>query len=39
MEIYVEYMLVKSFKAKDHVNHLDTTFQILNRYKMMLNPP
>lgn len=37
MELYVDDMLVKSLKTKDHVKHLDIIFQILKRNKMMLN--
>lgn len=37
MELYVDDMLVKSLKRKDHVKHLDIIFQILKRNKMMLN--
>ncbi|XP_022861553.1 uncharacterized protein LOC111381936 [Olea europaea var. sylvestris] len=32
MEVYVDYMLVKSLEAGDHVTHLNNTFQILRRY-------
>ncbi|KAL2490659.1 hypothetical protein Adt_26287 [Abeliophyllum distichum] len=37
MEVYVDYMLVKSLKIEDHVQHLQKTFQILRSYKMRLN--
>ncbi|XP_022877052.1 uncharacterized protein LOC111395302 [Olea europaea var. sylvestris] len=31
-------MLVKSLEAEDHIKHLNSTFQILRRYRMRLNP-
>lgn len=37
MEVYVDDMLVKSFKTTDHVKHLDAAFQILRRYKMSVS--
>ena len=38
MEVYVDDMLVKSLKARDHVRDLREMFTILRRYKMKLNP-
>ncbi|XP_022843327.1 uncharacterized protein LOC111366872, partial [Olea europaea var. sylvestris] len=38
MEVYVDDMLVKSLEAEDHIKHLNSTFQILRRYRMRLNP-
>jgi len=38
MEVYIDDMLVKSLKKKDHVKHLEECFEILNQYKMKLNP-
>ena len=38
MEMYIDDMLVKSAEAEDHINHLKTCFDILNRYGMKLNP-
>ena len=38
MEVYIEDMLVKSVKAKHHVDHLVESFQVLKDYKMKLNP-
>lgn len=35
MEVYVDNM---SFKTKDHMKYLKTTFQILRRYKTRINP-
>ena len=29
MEVYIDYMLVKSLKAADHVVHLEKMFSIL----------
>ncbi|XP_022880896.1 uncharacterized protein LOC111398193 [Olea europaea var. sylvestris] len=31
-------MLVKSLEAGDHITHFNSTFQILRRYRMRLNP-
>ena len=36
MEVYVDGMLVKSLKAADHVAHLEETFGILQKHRMML---
>lgn len=38
VEVYVDDMLVKSLKARDHVQHLDEVFKILRQYMMRLNP-
>ena len=38
MEVYIDDMLVKSTKAGLHVHHLDEAFQVLNDYRMKLNP-
>ena len=38
MEVYIDDMLVKSVKARLHVNHLAEAFQVLKNYKMKLNP-
>ena len=38
MEVYIDDMLVKSFKAKLHVAHLAESFQVLKDYNMKLNP-
>ena len=38
MEVYINDMLVKSVKAKHHVDHLAESFQVLKDYKMKLNP-
>lgn len=37
MEVYVDDMLTKSLKDNDHVTDIKETFDILRRYKMMLN--
>ena len=37
MEVYIDDMLVKSFKAELHVDHLAESFQVLKDYKMKLN--
>ena len=37
MEVYIDDMLVKSVKAKLHVDHLAESFQVLEDYKMKLN--
>ena len=38
MEVYVDDMLVKSFRAKDQIQHLEQLFQVLGKYCMQLNP-
>ena len=38
IEIYIDDMLVKTFKADDHVAHLEVTFRILRKHRMMPNP-
>ena len=38
MEVYIDDMLVKSVKAKLHVDHLAESFQVLKDYKIKLNP-
>lgn len=38
MEVYVDDMLVKSLRAEDHIQHLKESFEILNKYRMRLNP-
>lgn len=38
MKIYMDDMLVKNLKTMDRVKHLDIAFQILKRYRMILNP-
>ncbi|KAG7583777.1 Reverse transcriptase domain [Arabidopsis suecica] len=38
VEVYIDDMLVKSLKASDHVQHLRRCFDVLNDYKMKLNP-
>ena len=37
MEVYIDYMLVKSVKVELHVDHLAESFQVLKDYKMKLN--
>ena len=38
MEVYIDDMVVKSTKAKDHLRDLKEAFDILNEYNMKLNP-
>ena len=38
MEVYIDDMLVKSLRAADHIAHLEETFGVLRKYRMMLNP-
>ena len=38
MKVYIDDMLVKSLKEDDHVAHLEKTFGILRKHRMMLNP-
>ncbi|KAH9698780.1 protein kinase domain-containing protein [Citrus sinensis] len=38
MEVYVDDMITKSREPRDHVKHLEETFELLRRYEMKLNP-
>ena len=38
IEVYVDDMITKSREPKDHVRHLEETFELLRRYGMKLNP-
>ena len=38
MEVYVDDMLVKSKSSMNHVADLEETFDVLQKYKMKLNP-
>ena len=38
MEVYIDYMLVKSTTAELHIAHMSEAFQILRKYNMKLNP-
>lgn len=38
IEVYVDKMPVKSLMIDDHIMHLNDTFQILQRYRIRLNP-
>ncbi|XP_052300414.1 uncharacterized protein LOC127903754 [Citrus sinensis] len=38
MEVYVDDMITKSKVSKEHVRHLEETFELLRKYKMKLNP-
>ena len=38
MEVYIDYMLVKSTTAELHIAHLVEAFLILREYNMKLNP-
>ena len=38
MMAYMDNILVKSLHAEQHIQHLEKTFQVLNKYKMLLNP-
>ena len=37
MEVHIDDMLVKSFKADLHIAHLAESFQVLKNYNMKLN--
>jgi len=37
MEVYVNDMLVKNIKAKQHLANLEETFGVLRRYQVKLN--
>ena len=38
MKVYIDDMLIKSLKAINHIVHLEETFSVLQRHRMMLNP-
>ena len=38
MEVYVDDMITKSKEPRDHVKHLEKTFELLRTYEMKLNP-
>ena len=38
MDVYVDDMLVKSKMAEDHIKYLNQMFNILQKYRMKLNP-
>ena len=38
IQVYVDDMLVKSLREKDHLNNLQETFDTLRSYNMKLNP-
>ncbi len=38
MEVFVDDMLVKSWKTEEHIWDLKETYNILRRYKMKFNP-
>ena len=38
MEIYIDYIVVKSKKATKHVNHLRKSFEMMRLYQLKLNP-
>ena len=38
MEVYIHNMLVKSFRADQHIAHLEQSFEVLRKYYMKLNP-
>ncbi|KAL2232611.1 UNVERIFIED_CONTAM: Retrovirus-related Pol polyprotein from transposon 17.6 [Sesamum indicum] len=38
MEVYVDDMLVKSSRSRDHIAYLEQTFATLRKFRMKLNP-
>ena len=38
MEVYVDDMITKFKDSRDHVKHLEETFELLRKYQMKLNP-
>ncbi|KAH9703019.1 BED-type domain-containing protein [Citrus sinensis] len=38
IEVYVDDMITKSKEPRDHVKHLEETFELLRKYEMKLNP-
>lgn len=37
MEVYIDFMLVKSLKVEKHIYLIEQNFQILEQYQMKLN--
>lgn len=37
MKIYIDGMIMKSLKERDHLDHLKQTFEVLRKYNMKLN--
>ena len=38
VEAYIDDMVIKSKKSRDHINNVEKVFEIFQRYKMKLNP-
>ncbi|KAK4849858.1 hypothetical protein QYF36_001423 [Acer negundo] len=38
MEVYIDDMLVKSLIAQQHIDHLQQSFDVLDKYSVKLNP-
>lgn len=38
IEVYVDDMLAKILKAKEHMNNLKESFEVLRKYNIKLNP-
>ena len=38
MEVYIDYMLIKSKERLDHATHFQQVFDLLRTYGMKLNP-
>lgn len=38
MEVYINDMLVKSLVAKQQIDHIKQSFDVLKKYNMKLNP-
>ena len=38
MEIYIDYIVVKSKNTEKHVNHLRKSFEMMKLYRLKLNP-
>ena len=38
MEVYIDDMVVKSKKEKDHTADLEETFKVLRQYNIKINP-
>ena len=38
MKVYIDDMLVRSLRAKDYIDHLKQSFEVLRKYNIKLNP-
>lgn len=38
MEVYIDDMLIKYLRVKNHIDHLRQSFEVLCKYNLKLNP-